>query len=49
MKIEQIQAVVNDRGHTQIFGMGVDGLMYRWSYQNAEWELYKITEKLQKE
>lgn len=49
MKIEQMQAVVNDRGHTQVFGMGTDGQIYRWSYHEAKWELYKITEKLQKE
>ena len=47
MKITEIKAVVNDRGHTQIFGLGEDGKVYRWSYQNAEWELYKLDKKLQ--
>jgi len=44
IKIILFQTVVNDRGHTQVFGLSDNGKVYRWSYQDGAWELYIKTE-----
>jgi hypothetical protein len=40
IEIKMFQAVVNDRGHTQLFGISIDNKAYRWNYQDGKWELY---------
>jgi hypothetical protein len=50
MTIMQFKVVVNDQGHSQVFGMDEKSIVYRWDYQKGQWEIYikKEEKKLDK-
>lgn len=36
----QFRVVVNDAGHSQVFGMDEKSIVYRWDYQTGQWVVY---------
>lgn len=44
VKIIQISAISDTSGDDYVYGLGDDGLVYRWSYNSGKWEHYSVTD-----